>query len=188
MRVQTDILPAVAGNRLWESCAPSLSVGRTVPVARRVLPRGILDQFALTYRNSFPYGSSPWKWNAWATLRISRSSPVIVITEKPGSSDFRALQISSRRTLRASLQDQTMVRVRLSLRERRWSYSACGKNAHRAQSLGRGHWLQPLGSIMRTTSLIRTPQRLLDHDLSRRLAAALSTSPNILRNQRFLDP
>src|SRR3982074_153748 len=36
---------------------------------------------------------------------------------------------------------------------------------------------------MRTTLLIRTPQTLLDHDLSRRLATALSTSPNILRNQ-----
>jgi hypothetical protein len=87
------------------------------------------------------------EWNAWATLRVSRSSPVIVITEKLGSSDFRALQISSRRTLRASLQDQTMVRVRMSLIERRWSFSACGRNTHCAQSLGRGHWLQPLGSI-----------------------------------------
>jgi hypothetical protein len=33
---------------------------------------------------------------------------------------------------------------------------------------------------MRTTLLIRTPQRLLDHDLSRRLATALSTSLNIV--------
>src|ERR1700730_14415834 len=119
-----DILPAVAGNQLWESCAPSLSVGRTVPVARRVVPRGIFDRFALTFSELLSVRFFAVEWNAWATLHGQSLGPVIVIAEEPGSSDFRALQISSRRTLRASLQDQTMVRERLSPRERRWLFSA----------------------------------------------------------------
>src|SRR5258707_12857637 len=87
------------------------------------------------------------EWNAWATLRVSRSSPVIVITEKPGSSDFRALQICSRRTLRASLQYQTMVRVRMSLRERRWAFSASVRNPRCDQALARGDSLHPSGDL-----------------------------------------
>jgi hypothetical protein len=37
-------------------------------------------------------------------------------------------------------------------------------------------------ALKRTIFLIRTPQMLLDYDLSRSLATALSTSPDILRN------
>jgi hypothetical protein len=78
-----------------------------------------------------------------------------------------------------------MVRVRLSLRERRWSFSACGKNAHRAQSLGRGHWLQPLGSIYENDL---THSNAANVAGSRSLQAPCDRTvdfTHILRNQRF---
>jgi hypothetical protein len=55
-----------------------------VPVARRVLPRGIFDRFALTFSELLSVRFFAVEWNAWATLYGQSLGSVIVIAEKPG--------------------------------------------------------------------------------------------------------
>jgi len=143
--------PAVAGNRLWGGAgAPSLSVGEDCACCSPgFLPRGIFDPFALTYRK-LPFHTVLPPWSG--TLgRLCVSVALEPSHRDHGKSrvgsDFRALQISSRRTLRASLQDQTMVRARMSLRGTPIvvSQHAAKENTHCAQSLGaRDTWLSTI--------------------------------------------
>jgi hypothetical protein len=143
-----------------------------VTVARRVLSKGIFDRFVLPLSELLSVRFFAVEWNAWATLHgqsLEARSSCRVKSRVAAISP--ALQISSRRTLCASLQGQTMVRQRLSLRERRWSFSAwLQKNMsflcpnRSGVDTGSNHQ----AALKRMTLLIRTPQTLLDSILPRR--------------------